>query len=284
MCAWDPPPGLRPPPPDHNSAERIDVLFPRRGAFKASMEVKKRVLKSVPHMGGKRLKQLVRHHARHGTMNSFVGDFESRLDKFLYRLNLVPSIFTARHAIGLRNVLVNGRSVNSPGHLLKPMDIVEPRPGREFLFKRWIRERLNRNTCLRRRPRRRRAARRRRARAARRPRRAAGGGVIDATAVLLAAGAKRYDLNALLEGAQEAAAGAAGAGPRAAAGDDDVGLVARAAIAAAARGGRRPPPARAARCRRCPGDARAAAAAHDGAPRRAQRRRVAPPRARHARR
>ena len=85
MCAWDPPPGLRPPPPppDHNSAERIDVLFPRRGAFKASMEVKKRVLKSVPHMGGKRLKQLVRHHARHGTMNSFVGDFESRLDKFL---------------------------------------------------------------------------------------------------------------------------------------------------------------------------------------------------------
>ena len=150
MCAWDPPPGLRPPPPppDHNSAERIDVLFPRRGAFKASMEVKKRVLKSVPHMGGKRLKQLVRHHARHGTMNSFVGDFESRLDKFLYRLNLVPSIFTARHAIGLRNVLVNGRSVNSPGHLLKPMDIVEPRPGREFLFKRWIRERLNRNTFV----------------------------------------------------------------------------------------------------------------------------------------
>ena len=47
-------------------------------------------------MGGRRLKWLTRKHARKGNANSFIADFESRLDRVLYRCNAVPSIFAAR--------------------------------------------------------------------------------------------------------------------------------------------------------------------------------------------
>lgn len=83
-----------PPSPE----ERMVVLFPRSTSHKASLEVKKRILYSVPHMGGKKLKALVRKHARQGTKESFIGEFESRLDRFIYRCNLVTSIFAARQA------------------------------------------------------------------------------------------------------------------------------------------------------------------------------------------
>lgn len=71
--------------------DKLHVLFPRRGAYQVSMEVKKRILYSTPHMGGQKLKKLARLHARKGTMDSFVADLESRLDRFLLRCNLVRS-------------------------------------------------------------------------------------------------------------------------------------------------------------------------------------------------
>jgi ribosomal protein S4 len=61
-----------------------------------TIEVKKRVLRSAPHMGAKNLKLMVRKHARKGNKNSFLADFESRLDRFLWRCNVVPSVFAAR--------------------------------------------------------------------------------------------------------------------------------------------------------------------------------------------
>ena len=113
-----------------------------------SFEVKRRILYSTPHMGGKKLKQLVRLHARKGTVDSFIADLESRLDRFIYRLNLVPSIFAARHVIGAKHVLVNGRVCNRSGMLLRPMDVVEPKPSSIPLFKRLIRARLATNTFV----------------------------------------------------------------------------------------------------------------------------------------
>jgi ribosomal protein S4 len=61
------------------------------------MEVKKRILYSTPHMGGQKLKELARLHARKGTMDSFVADLESRLDRFLLRCNLVRSEAYLQH-------------------------------------------------------------------------------------------------------------------------------------------------------------------------------------------
>ena len=126
--------------------QHLHVLFPRKGAYQASMEVKKRILYATPHMGGNKLKKLARLHARKGTMDSFVADLESRLDRFIYRCNLVPSIFAARHVIGHKHILVNGFPTNRSSLLLKPMSIVEPRPSSKALFRRLARRRLRSNT------------------------------------------------------------------------------------------------------------------------------------------
>ena len=99
-------------------------------------------------MGGRRLKELVRKHARKGNMNSFIADFESRLDRVLYRCNAVPSIFAARMAIGHKHVLVNGRVANSTHTVLDPGDVVEPRPGSLHIFKRMMRRRLANNNFV----------------------------------------------------------------------------------------------------------------------------------------
>ena len=126
------------------------VLFPRQTSHKTSLEVKKRVLRSVPHMGGKRLKRMVRLHARKGNRNSFIADFESRLDRFLYRTNAVNSTFAARMLIGHKHVMVNGKMVNSTHYILKPGDIVEPNKAPQTLavWKRMMARRLANNTFV----------------------------------------------------------------------------------------------------------------------------------------
>lgn len=143
-------PERQPAPPRAGPQEKLTVLFPRAGSHQTSIEVKRRVLKSVPHMGGKRLKRMVREHARRGNIESFIGDFESRLDRVLYRSNLVPSIFAARHAIGHKHIMVNGKVVNSTHRLLKPGDIVEPiqRADSLAILKRMFRRRLANNTFV----------------------------------------------------------------------------------------------------------------------------------------
>ena len=89
----------RPPPPNPlpGETERLPVYFPRATSHKASLEVKKRIMYSIPHMKGTWLKNLVRLHYKKGTTNSFVGALESRLDRFIWRCNLVPNVWTARH-------------------------------------------------------------------------------------------------------------------------------------------------------------------------------------------
>ena len=144
-ATFRPPP---PPPPPPGPKDRLVVLFPRQGSRQTTIEVKRRVLRSTPHMGGRRLKELVRKHARKGNMNSFIADFESRLDRVLYRCNAVPSIFAARMAIGHKHVLVNGRVANSTHTVLDPGDVVEPRPGSLHIFKRMMRRRLANNNFV----------------------------------------------------------------------------------------------------------------------------------------
>jgi len=112
------------------------------------MEVKKRILNSTPHMGGKKLKVLSRKHARKGTMDSFVAGLESRLDRFLLRCNLVPTIFAARMAIGHKHILVNGRPTNRCGLILDPMAIVEPKPSSKHMFRRMVDRRFINNTFV----------------------------------------------------------------------------------------------------------------------------------------
>lgn len=137
-----------PPPPPPRPEEKLVMLFPRLGSHQTSIEVKRRVLRSTPHMGGTRLKRMVREHARKGNMNSFIADFESRIDRFLYRCNAVPSIFAARMVCGHRHVLLNGKICTSTHTLLKPGDIVEPTQRALPLFKQLMHRRLANNNFV----------------------------------------------------------------------------------------------------------------------------------------
>ena len=61
------------------------------------------------------------------TSQNMIGLLESRLDAFIYRLGVVPTIFAARQFVNHKHLKVNGRSVNIPSYCLKPGDVVEVR-------------------------------------------------------------------------------------------------------------------------------------------------------------
>ncbi|KAL1504380.1 hypothetical protein AB1Y20_010786 [Prymnesium parvum] len=145
-----PPPDAVPPPPNKppGPGERIPVFFPRATSHKASLEVKRRIKYLIPHMKGKWLKWLVRKHHRSGTTNSFVSALESRLDLFLWRCNLVPSTWAARHLIGYKKIMVNGQVITTHSRQLKPFDIVEPVPSAIPIIKRLMKSRLKNNTFV----------------------------------------------------------------------------------------------------------------------------------------
>ena len=56
-----------------------------------------------------------------------VGLLERRLDAVVYRLNLVPTIFSARQLINHSHVKVNGKKVNIASYLVKEEDTIEIR-------------------------------------------------------------------------------------------------------------------------------------------------------------
>lgn len=59
------------------------------------------------------------------TGENLIGLLESRLDAFVYRMNVVPTVFAARQFVSHGHVLVNGKRVNVPSYTLKTGDVVE---------------------------------------------------------------------------------------------------------------------------------------------------------------
>lgn len=62
---------------------------------------------------------------RGDTGENFIGLLESRLDAFVFRSNMVPTIFSARQFVNHKHVRVNGKVVNIPSYRLKAGDLVE---------------------------------------------------------------------------------------------------------------------------------------------------------------
>lgn len=56
---------------------------------------------------------------------NFIGLLERRLDIVIYRLNFVPTVFSARQFISHKHILVNGQVVNIPSYRLKDGDVIE---------------------------------------------------------------------------------------------------------------------------------------------------------------
>ncbi len=61
------------------------------------------------------------------TAENLIGFLESRLDAFVYRAKLVPTIFAARQFVNHGHVLVNGTRTNISSFRLKPGDVVQVR-------------------------------------------------------------------------------------------------------------------------------------------------------------
>ena len=64
---------------------------------------------------------------RGDTGELLIGLLERRLDAFIYRAKLVPTVFSARQFINHGHILVNGRRVNIPSYRLRVDDVVSVR-------------------------------------------------------------------------------------------------------------------------------------------------------------
>jgi small subunit ribosomal protein S4 len=61
------------------------------------------------------------------TAENLISLLESRLDAFVYRAKMVPTVFAARQFVNHGHVTVNGQYVNIPSYRLSPGDVVEVR-------------------------------------------------------------------------------------------------------------------------------------------------------------
>jgi len=59
------------------------------------------------------------------TTQHLVGLLERRLDAVVYRMNLAPTIFSARQLVSHGHLLVNGKKVNIPSFLVNQNDVIE---------------------------------------------------------------------------------------------------------------------------------------------------------------
>lgn len=59
------------------------------------------------------------------TGENLVGLLERRLDAVVYRAKFVPTVFSARQAVGHGHILVNGKRVTIPSYRVKEGDVIE---------------------------------------------------------------------------------------------------------------------------------------------------------------
>lgn len=55
---------------------------------------------------------------------NLVGLLEKRLDAVVYRLNIAPTIFSARQLVSHKHITVNGKTINIPSYRVKENDVI----------------------------------------------------------------------------------------------------------------------------------------------------------------
>ena len=65
------------------------------------------------------------HKMKGNTAENFLGMLERRLDAVVYRMNLAPTIFSARQLVSHKHIRVNGKCVNIPSYLVSAGDVIE---------------------------------------------------------------------------------------------------------------------------------------------------------------
>lgn len=61
------------------------------------------------------------------TGQNLIGLLESRLDAFIYRAGIAPTIFAARQIVNHKHIRVNDKVVNIASYRLKPQDVIKVR-------------------------------------------------------------------------------------------------------------------------------------------------------------
>ena len=64
---------------------------------------------------------------RGDTSENLIGLLERRLDAVVYRMKIVPTVFSARQFVNHGHINVNGRRVNIPSYRVKEGDVIEVR-------------------------------------------------------------------------------------------------------------------------------------------------------------
>lgn len=98
----------------------------RRKTVHGTQLQEKQKLKGYYNMTEKQFKKtyLAARKMKGNTSENLVGLLEKRLDAVVYRLNLAPTIFSARQLVNHKHVMVNGKKVNIPSYLVKEGDVI----------------------------------------------------------------------------------------------------------------------------------------------------------------
>ena len=97
--------------------------------FALQLNAKQRLKGYYGNITEKQFRRIFREASRRkgDTGANLIGLLESRLDAVVYRMKLVPTVFTARQMVNHGHILVNGKRVNIPSFCLKEGDVVELR-------------------------------------------------------------------------------------------------------------------------------------------------------------
>ncbi len=97
--------------------------------FGIQLQEKQKLKGYYGNIGERQFRKIYQEAARRrgDTSENLIGLLESRLDAFVYRTGLVPTVFAARQFVSHGHVKVNGRRVNIISYRLKAGDMVEVR-------------------------------------------------------------------------------------------------------------------------------------------------------------
>ena len=98
----------------------------RKTSFGTQLQAKQK-LKGYYNIGEKQFKNLFLKalQQKGDTTQNLVGLLERRLDAIVYRMNIAPTIFSARQLVNHGHVLVNGKKVDIPSFLVSQNDVIE---------------------------------------------------------------------------------------------------------------------------------------------------------------
>ena len=100
----------------------------RKTSFGVQLQAKQK-LKGYYNVSEKQFKNLFlkARQQKGDTTQNLVGLLERRLDAVVYRMNMAPTIFSARQLVNHGHILVNGKKVDIPSFLVNQSDVIELR-------------------------------------------------------------------------------------------------------------------------------------------------------------